>query len=251
MFIFYIFIFFFLFLSIRLSDNEIVEDNDIDIDTPTPRYLTITDGTYKPNYYLAIPITDSTIIKNYIECRDHLISAYPTLLSLRTNSSDPPQLHLTLLTLRIENSAQIEQCKIVFKRFQEEIRYHCSYPEPISLEFNGIDIFHDKILYIKCLKNTRLENLRTLIVERFSEQQQQKQKQNLNEIYFAGNYYEFIPHITLLKSKRKFSSILQNETKDIYFGKQTIDSLQLCLIGKTEHNDQQINSNCIFKLDLS
>ncbi len=150
------------------------------------------------------------------------------------------------MTLRIENSSQIDQCKIALKRFQEEIRYHCSYPEPIYLEFNGIDTFYDKVLYIKCKQNQRLENLRTLIIERFCEQQQ---KQNLNEIFFAGNYYEFIPHITLLKCKRKFSSIYQNENKDINFGKQTINSLQLCSIGKNEHNEQ--NNNCIFKLDLS
>ncbi len=233
------------FVSIRISDNDIVEDTDIDI--PPPRYLTLTDGTYKPNYFLLIPITDSTIIKNYIAYREHLLSSYPSFFSLRTNSSDSPELHLTLLTLRIENSSQIEQCKLALKRFQEEIRYHCSYPEPLCLEFNGINTFYEKTLYIKCQENIRLENLRTLIVERFCEQQQQKQ--NLNEIFFAGNYYQFIPHITLLKCKRKFSSIEQNENKNIYFGKQIIDSLQLCPIGKNEYEEQ--NKDCVFKLDLS
>lgn len=135
---------------------------------------------------------------------------------------------------------------MALKRIQEEIRYHCSYPEPICLEFSGINTFHDRVLYVKCKTNQRLENLRTLSVERFSEQQQ---KQNLNEIFFAGNYYEFIPHITLLKCKRKFSSIRQNENTNLDFGKQIIDSLQLCSIGKTEQEEQ--TTNCIFKLDLN
>jgi 2'-5' RNA ligase len=232
------------FVTIRIPDNDTVEDVAIDISPP--RYLTLSDSIHKPNYFLSIPITDPTLITNYIAYRDHLLSSYPSLFSSRANSSDPPHLHITLLTLRIETSPQIEQCTIALKRLQEEIRYHCSYPEPIYLELNGIDTFYDKVLYVKCKQNQRLENLRTLIVERFSEQQQ---KQKLNEIFFAGNYYEFIPHITLMKCKRRFSSINQNETKEIFFGKQTIDSLQLCSIGKSEQDDQ--NNNCIFKLNLN
>jgi hypothetical protein len=91
-----------------------------------------------------------------------------------------------------------------------------------------------------------LENLRTLIIERLCEQQQ---KQKMNEIFFAGNYQEFIPHIILFKSKRKFSSIYQDEKTNIYFGKQFIDELQLSSIG-TNENEQQKN-HCIYKLDLS
>ncbi|CAF4003120.1 unnamed protein product [Adineta steineri] len=226
------------------SDNDnIIEDGDIS--TPLPRYLTLTDGAYKPNYYLSIPISDSTVIKNYISYRDHLLSSYPTCFSLRTNSSDdPPHLHLTLLTLYIESKSDIDQCILALKQIREEIHYHCSYPEHICLEFDGIETFYDKVLYVKCKQNQRLENLRTLILERLSEQQQ---KQKLSNIFFAGNYYEFIPHITLLKCKRKFSSICQNESKEISFGKQTINSLQLCSIGQNEQED----TNCVFKLDLS
>ncbi len=150
------------------------------------------------------------------------------------------------MTLRIETSSQIDQCKTALKRFHEEIRYHCSYPEPLCLEFHDIGTFHDKVLYIKCKTNQRLENLRTLIVERFCEQQK---KQNLNEIFFAGNYSEYLPHITLLKCKRKFSSLHHNENPEIVFGKQTINSLQLCSIG--QNNTEEQNNNCLFKLDLN
>ena len=101
-------------------------------------------------------------------------------------------------------------------------------------------------MFIKCQENIRLENLRTLIIERLCEQ---KQKQKMNEIFFAGNYQEFIPHIILFKSKRKFSSVYQNENMNIHFGKQFIEELQLSSIG-TNENEQQRNQ-CIFKLDLS
>ncbi|CAF4104867.1 unnamed protein product [Rotaria sordida] len=223
------------------NDNNTIEDVDVNI--PPPRYLTITDGAYKPNYFLSIPITDQTFITNYIAYQERLLSSYPSLLSSHTTSSN---LHLTLLTLHIDTSSQIEQCITLLKCLQNEIHHHCSYPEDICLEFNGIDTFYDKILYIKCQKNQRLENLRSLIVQRFSEEQQ---KQNIHNVFFAGNYYEFIPHITLLKCKRKFSSIYQNETKEINFGKQTIHSLQLCSIGKQEHEEQK--NNCVFQLNLS
>ena len=231
-------------MLIRVSDGETIEENDIKI--PPPRYLTLTDGTYKPNYYLSIPITDPVLIENFIKYRDHLLSSYPTYFSSRTNSSDPPHLHVTLLTLRIENSSQIEPFKTVLKRFQEEIRYHCSYPEPLCLEFSGLETFYNKTLYLKCQSNQRLENLRTLIVQRFSEEQT---KQNLNEIFLAGNYFEFLPHITLLKCKRKLSPLNLHEIHETFFGKQILQSLQLSSIGKSDQVEQ--NNNCIFKLDLS
>lgn len=188
-------------------------------------------------------MSNPNLITQYIACREHLLSSYPSYFSPRATSSDPPHLHITLLTLYIESSSHIEQCIQTLKQLQEEIRYHCSYPDHICLEFDGIDTFYDKVLYIKCKPNQRLENLRTLIIERFTEQQQ---KQKLTNVFFAGNYYDFIPHITLLKCKRKFSSIYQNETKEFSFGNQTIDSLQLCSIGKNEQKN-----NCVFKLDLS
>jgi len=235
---------FFLFLLIRVSNDDTVEDGEISV--PLPRYLTLTDGAYKPNYFLSIPISDPTLIAQYTACREHLLSLYPSLFSPRETSSDLPGIHLTLLTLYIESPSQIEQCILTLKQLQEEIRYHCSYPEPICLEFDGIDTFYDRVLYIKCKPNQRLENLRTLILDRFSERQQ---KQKLTNLFFAGNYYDFVPHITLLKCKRKFSSICHNETKEISFGKQTIDSLQLSSIGKNEQDEQK--TNCLFKLNLS
>ncbi|CAF5156445.1 unnamed protein product, partial [Rotaria sp. Silwood1] len=105
---------------------------------------------------------------------------------------------------------------------------------------------HSKILFIKCQQNNRLDNLRTLIIERLYEQQQ---KQKIDDIFFAGNYQEFIPRITIFKNKRKFSSIYQNEMNNIYFGKQFVNALQLSSIGTSE-NEQQMY-HCIFKLDLS
>jgi 2'-5' RNA ligase len=114
------------------------------------------------------------------------------------------------------------------------------------LQFNGIDTFHGKTLFIKCEPNTRLENLRALIIERLCEQ---KQKQKLTELFFAGNYQEFIPHIILFKNKRKSPLIYLNQAEPIYFGKQTIDALELSSIN-TNENEQQKN-HCIFKLDLS
>jgi hypothetical protein len=211
----------------------------------TKRYLTLTDGLHKPNYLLSIPITDPSLISHYITYREQLLSSYPSLFS-SSYSIDPHYLHLTLLTLRLESSQQIEQYLIALKRIQEEIHYHCSYPERICLQFNGIDTFHGKTLFIKCEQNSRLENLRTLIIERLCEQ---KQKQKINELFFAGNYQEFIPHIILFKNKRKSPLIYLNQTEKIYFGKQIINALELSSININE-NEQQKN-HCIFKLDLS
>lgn len=229
--------------SLRIHPDEKLLD--VDHTLPSKRYLTINDGLHKPNYLLSIPITDPSFISHYITYRDHLLSSYPSLFS-SSSSIDPHHLHLTLLTLRLETSQQIEQILLALKRIQEEIHYHCSYPERIWLEFQGMDTFHGKILFIKCQANHRLENLRTLIIERLYEQ---KQKQKISEVFFAGNYQEFIPHIVLFKNKRKLSSIDPHQTEKIFFGKQTIDALELSFIQSNENEPQK--NHCIFKLDLS
>ena len=146
----------------------------------------------------------------------------------------------------METSLQIEQCIIVLKRIQEEIHYHCSYPERICLEFHNIQIYENQILCIKCQQNLRLENLRQLILERFNEQ---LKKQKISEIFFIGNNQEFIPNIKLFKNKRKFSTNIQNSSEQIYFGKQTIDALHLSSINTNENEQEKVS--CIFKLDLS
>ena len=231
---------------IRTCHDEQI--NNVNHNSSTKPYLTVTDGSHKSYYLLSIPITDSSFVSHYIAYREHLFSTYPSVFSKSSHflSIDPHNLHLNLLILHLETSLQIEQCIIALKRIQEEIRYHCSYPERINLEFHGIDTFHSQLLFIKCQKNRRLENLRTLIIERLYEQQQ---KQKLNDLLFAGNDQEFIPHIIVFKSKRKLSSIYQNEQNDVYFGKQSVDVLQLSSISTNE--DEQPIYNCIFELDLS
>lgn len=190
------------------------------------------------NYILSIPITDDTIISHYLKYREHFLSTNPNCISI-----DLENLHLTLLTFHLEATVQIEQCIIILKRIQEEIHYHCSYPERICLEFNQIEIYNNEYICLKCQSNQRLENLRQLIIERFIEQQE---KQKITTQLLLDNKNDFQPHIILFKNKRKFTNILSNS---IQFGKQTINALHLSSITNNE-NEQQIN-HCIFKLDLS
>lgn len=207
------------------------------------RFLTTSDGLYKPNYFLSIPITNPSLIDNYLKTRDRLHSSFPNTPML---TYDPAHLHLILLTLRLNSNGQLEQFILNFKRIQEEIHYHCCYPERIVLEFRGVETFFDKIFYIKCQQNSRLTNLRTLIIERLFEQQQ---KQKNNELFFAGNYQEFVPHIILFKSKRKLTFLDENELKELSFGKQMVNGLYLSSFD-TNENEQQ-TSHCVFKFDFS
>lgn len=226
---------------------ELEHDENIEESRPLPRYLTLTDGVHRPNFYLSIPLNDQNFLANAITYRDYLLSTYPTSFSSRTTTTDSKNFHLTLLTLHLETVTLFDQCVTVLKRLQEEIRYHCSYPDRICVDFQGIETFYDRTIFIKCQQNRRLENLRNLIVERFCEQ---IEKQRINGMFLAGNYAEFIPHVTLLKCKRKFSSICPQEMKkEMSFGRQTIDCLQFASIGRNDSDEQK--SISIFKLDLS
>ena len=200
--------------------------------------LFFTNSLVKANYVLSIPITDATIISHYLTYREHFLSSYPNSSSIQSEN-----LHLTLLTFHLETNLQIEQCITILKRIQEEIHYHCSYPERICLEFNQIEILNNEYIYLKCQDNIRLENLRQLIIERFIEQQE---KQKISTQLLLDAKTDSHPHIILLKNKRKFINFLSNSS---HFGKQTINALHLSSITNNE-NEQQIH-HCIFKLDLS
>ncbi|CAF3997892.1 unnamed protein product, partial [Rotaria sp. Silwood1] len=111
---------------VETKNSQDEKITDIDHNLPTKRYLTLTDGLYKPNYLISIPINDSSLISHYIAYREHLLSTYPSIFSSSSShilSIDPHHLHLTLLTLHLKTTLQIEQCILALKRIQEEIHY--------------------------------------------------------------------------------------------------------------------------------
>ncbi|CAF1339228.1 unnamed protein product [Didymodactylos carnosus] len=206
-------------------------------DIPKPIYLSKKDSELKPNYFLAIPVTDSSVIKNYLEFRQYVLDTEPTLVK-HCLSFQSDLLHITLLTLRLDNQFEIDQCMSTMKALQEELKYYCTYPEHLKLYFFGCETFYNKTLFINCRKHDRLEGLRKILIERFQS----------NNINLAGNYYEFIPHLSLIKMKQKLKTIpsaIYKKYQQSDFGVQNVEAIQLCQIAPADSQQR-----CTFTLDL-
>ena len=106
---------------------------------------------------------------------------------------------------------------------------------PIEMKFQNFGMFFNKVLHIKCESDVeKLNSIKTLLLDKLK-------KSNIN---LAGNYYDFTPHLTVLKINSKFLSIEANKSKsninnlididvlekyeDFEFGKQSVNELELC-----------------------
>jgi 2'-5' RNA ligase len=132
---------------------------------------------------------------------------------------------VTLCTLRIENDKKLKETI----QLLESIDGFDSYL-PLSIGFKEIGVFYDKVLYIEAeCEIEKLNKLRHIILDSFGK----------NNIDLVGNYYDFIPHLTVgkitNKSKNGIKSIkalidnnLFNEYEAFDFGRQPITELNLC-----------------------
>ncbi len=174
-----------------------------------------------PNYFLSIPIDCSEIKKNFTKLTDDLIENSPEIEEIIIPDSS---LHVTLCTLRVDNEASLKE---VIKAIEAvEGLTDCM---PIEIEFKAIGSFYDKVLYIKgdC-DMEKLSRFRCTIMDSL----------HRNNVVLAGNYYDFVPHLTVAKISNKnknlesiedlVSSELLNSYETFHFGRQSITELHLC-----------------------
>lgn len=152
--------------------------------------------------------------------------------------------HLTLCTLRIDSDEELKIVKNVLDKVFKNEDVLSEFP--IEIDFQGIGEFYDKTLYGKSAdKNAsdKLDYVKDIIL---------KELKN-NSINIAGNYYEFVPHLSIVKIDAKIDSLTQmlpavfwEQFKDFNFGKQNVDTLKLCQMGNINLNrnyvvDHKIN----------
>ena len=204
-----------------------------------------------PNYFISIPIHNIELIENLNNLSKDLIDAnkYVENYILPTSSY-----HMTLCTLRIESSEEIEIAKKCLTDTLAEFMVNQKSLEnnkDISLRFEGVDEFFNKVFYVKCLGDQldKIESLKKIILENFK----------LSDINISGNYYEFVPHLTIFKIKSRLAEtsssdilsekkLFQNNKQNncvkslvdqtlwqkygkFYFGEQIFTHIDLCKMG--------------------
>jgi 2'-5' RNA ligase/uncharacterized protein (UPF0248 family) len=148
-----------------------------------------------PNYFVSIPIENRELIQNLANFTNEILDANKFIEEFLVPSTS---YHLTLCTLRIESPEELELAKVClaetlsnyFEFVKEEDK-----SKSIKLKFEGIGEFFNKTFFVKCLSEqlTEVENLKKLILDNFG-------SKKLNT---TGNYYDFVPHLTIFKIKSR------------------------------------------------
>lgn len=185
-----------------------------------------------PNYFISIPLNNSELRKNFTALKDELVQANKDVENYILPETS---LHLTLCTLRIENDDEMNIVKQVMNDVLKNQNF-LSNNFPINIKFQGLGEFYNKVLYINCLSEelSKLENVKQCLLKALEEK----------KVNTAGNHYDFLPHLTVLKIKNDHKKPIKNQhqvlVRDIInknawsqyenflFGSQSIKEIELC-----------------------
>ena len=175
----------------------------------------------RPNFFVAVQISNSEIHKKIIQVQDALIKydqgLAKTLVDVATS-------HVTVLLARIDDENTLSRARSALKDFYKDFGkdWKC-----LKLTFSGLDHFSNKILYARVVED---ENHRQFLHLAYT-LRQFLESRGINLIYKTLH-----PHLTIAKmvgkkgqqSPRKAFEIESYATyKDLYFGDETISALQL------------------------
>jgi 2'-5' RNA ligase len=185
----------------------------------------------QPNYFVSIPIRNKAIIDRLFDLNCDLLDSNIKIEKYILPSSS---YHLTLCTLKINNDDEkSEVCQIlknVLKSEQVKQKF------PITLSFKDVGEFYNKVFYVKSDSTNEIDKLdfiRRLVLAEFEK----------NQISTAGNYYEFVPHLTVFKIKKE-KQVIDTDTvmtlvndkiwtnyRGVEFGSEELNEFELCRMG--------------------
>ncbi len=192
-------------------------------------------GSEEPNYFISIPITNAEVKKNFAKFTEELVESNSDVQNFLIPGSS---LHLTLCTLRINNSDELSLVKNIMESFELDKDLAKEFL-PIGFKFQGIGEFYDKVMFVKCEieKIEMLREFRKLLLEKIEN----------SGVSVAGNYYEFVPHLTVMKiSQSSLKSVNVSTASNCFnvsdfvskgliskydkfsFGEHSLDQIELC-----------------------
>ena len=181
----------------------------------------------EPNFFVSIPITNRELLNNIKKLNDDLQTSNHLVNQFMMPDSS---YHVTLCTLRVDGEEELKKAKQALESIKNTDNFASNFL-PIQLKFSGISDFYNKVFHVKCEcpDLDKLERLKKLILEKFKE----------FEVNLAGNYYEFIPHLTIFKisgsnpesKNQQVCLLIDNLTwmkyEEFDFGCQNVKELEL------------------------
>lgn len=185
----------------------------------------------RPNYFIALRITDEGIRDQVREVQNYVISNEDRL----TDCCIPAQaLHITLCTVGLETDEQVQNCIDCLREAKEELA--SIFPKNKNLTFRGVQNFFNRVIYgnvVDCPQEfyDLVEHLKLCLNERGIE---------------IRDYHEFVPHMSLMKVSRPVARATGNNYiapwlyscfNQTVFGHQSVDNIHLCEMGDERQPD--------------
>lgn len=175
----------------------------------------------RPNYFLALRITDETLRNSLEEVQNYVVNGDPDLRDCRIPRG---ALHMTLTTVGLETPEKVQNVATCLRDIKEEL---CDIvPKIKTLKVKGVDHFFNRVIYAKVESPPEfyefVEHLKLCLNEKGID---------------IRDYHEFIPHITLMKisrptgrltGKKYISPWLYSCFAEKEFGEQVVDNIHLC-----------------------
>lgn len=184
----------------------------------------------RPNYFLAVRITDPDVAQTTEGIQDTILEHEP-----RFESCCMPLhcLHMTLCTIGLDTPEQVEHCVSVLNRLKPELASMA--PKNIPIILKGISHFFNRALYAKIEGAKELYEFVDHIKLCFK-----------NEGIEIRDNHEFVPHMTIIKVTRPVGNStgqkyippwLYSHKTDVDFGQQVLDNIYLCKMTHERRED--------------
>ncbi|KAG8434137.1 hypothetical protein GDO86_012489 [Hymenochirus boettgeri] len=185
----------------------------------------------RPTHFVAVRVNSDEVRSTVEEIQGLLQENNPEIAEF---FMPIPTLHLTLCLLCLESSEDIQTAILTLQELKCE--FERILPPSIILNFEGLQDFHSRVLYLAPSSIPALEKFEHMLNKCF-------QEKGLKVMQYPGSNTF---HVTIAKIPTKvlrqrpnlaFCTNVYQNSQIKYFGAQPIDSLSLCYAGKTRRTD--------------
>ncbi|KAK3101979.1 hypothetical protein FSP39_007796 [Pinctada imbricata] len=213
-------------MNYDISDEEMIDEED---DSYDPYWR----NKMRPNYFLALRVTDEEVRKTSEQLQDIILEHEPQFEECRVL---PHNLHITLCTVGLDTPEQIAHCAEVLKKLHGELStFVPKSVRKVPIKITGVDQFFNRVVYAKAQFPQEYLDL----VDHLKLCLQ-------NEGVEIRDNHDFVPHMTLMKITRPVGSKtgkkyvapwIYAEKSELEFGSQVFDNMHLCEMGPSRRED--------------
>ncbi|XP_077123806.1 uncharacterized protein LOC143781205 [Ranitomeya variabilis] len=142
------------------------------------------DKRLRPNYFVAIPVTNDEILDLIEDVQEHIVLKEPKLLKALIPVE---KVHITILVAHLQTKDDVRRAISALLQSKKEIE-KVLHEKPFGLPFHGIGQFNNQVIYIKITEHELLSKIAELVIQCFMDA----------DVNITGSK-DFKPHLTFLK----------------------------------------------------